>query len=118
MSEFDDETKGKPEDETMESGNDMLQESAAETTHKSNDEMIGEFDDQIAKQREVVERLCPPGDASRVNPLYNRADTLYRRFLKKNDIGDLDEAIEMLRSSLELHPVSHHQDPSASTSLT
>ena len=107
MSEFDDETKGKPEDETMESGNKMLQESAAETMHKSNDEMITEFDDQIAKQREVLDRLCPPGDAGRVNPLYNRADALYRRFLKKDDIGDLDEAIEMLRSSLELHPVGH-----------
>ena len=107
MSEFDDETKGKPEDETMELGNEMLQESVTETTHKSNDEMIREFDDQIAKQREVVERLCPPEDAGRVSPLYNRADSLYRRFMKKYDVQDLDEAIEMLRSSLELHPVGH-----------
>ena len=64
------------------------------------------LDDQIAEDRKELDHH-PPGDTGRGKALFNLADSLEDRFLKKNVIGDLEEAIGLHRSALAVHPEAH-----------
>ena len=63
-------------------------------------------DDKIARKRKELE-CHPPGDTGRAMVLYNLADSLDDRFLEMDDIADLEEAIALHQSALDLRPVGH-----------
>ena len=72
------------------------------------------LDDQIARNRKELEHHCPPGDTGWDVPLYNLAYSLDDRFMETDDIVDLEEAILLHQSALDLRPLGH---PDRSDSL-
>ena len=70
------------------------------------DRTMTQLDDEIAEYREELKR-CPPGDTGRGTALLNLADSLKDRFLKTNNIQDIEEAIGHHRTALALRPGGH-----------
>ncbi|KAI5989361.1 hypothetical protein EDD15DRAFT_1319708 [Pisolithus albus] len=66
--------------------------------------------DNVSHKRADLER-CPPGSNGRDVPLFHLAVALRNRFTKGRKLGDLDEAITLLRKVLELRPSGHHARP-------
>ena len=67
---------------------------------------------QVAENRKVLE-LYPPGSGGRAQALYNLASSLEELFLETKAVVDLDEAIAVHRSALDLCPIGHpHSRPS------
>ena len=65
-----------------------------------------ELDDEIAQRQEELE--CDPlEDAARAWALFNLADCLEDRLLERDDIEDIQEAIELHRTALALRPEGH-----------
>ena len=67
------------------------------------------LEDQTVQSRKKIEchRCHSPGVADRAVALRNLADSVRKRFKETNAVADLDEAIALDRSALDLLPVGH-----------
>ena len=64
------------------------------------------LDDQIAQDRKALEHHSP-GDTGQAIALYNLAYSLYDKFVEKDNIAHLEEAIVLHQSVLNLRPPGH-----------